>query len=200
MAGRKLKDALLTVGELAQSPGTELYTELCIRQQVSLSKDPYGIYSICFTGDAQQLAVGFGNGAVQVLNPEKGTVIRELSPGHRARQAVTAMSYFPKHWNILVTAGADGIISVYNTDTGWEALTINGTVGFSGFLQLSTDLVIREGQGGQMGTRRLHTSRAKADGETETPPNSRPNNPSEMGVTVKTGPRQEHQRPGAPFP
>ncbi|XP_060707141.1 uncharacterized WD repeat-containing protein all2124-like [Hemiscyllium ocellatum] len=120
MAGRKLKEALLKVGELAPSPGPEL----CIRQQVYLSKDPYGIYSICFSRDAQQLAVGFGNGAVQVLNPETGTVIRELSPGHRARQAVTAMSYFPKHSNILVTAGADGIISVYNTDTGWQAVTI----------------------------------------------------------------------------
>ncbi|XP_038644672.1 WD repeat-containing protein wdr-5.2-like [Scyliorhinus canicula] len=60
----------------------------------------------------------------QLLNAETGIVAAKLCPGHRTRQAVTAMNYYPHHLNLLVTAGADGIITVFNTDTGWEAVEI----------------------------------------------------------------------------
>ncbi|XP_041069626.1 uncharacterized WD repeat-containing protein all2124-like [Carcharodon carcharias] len=126
MAHRKLQEAILAAEGLwvseESSEGQDVYTELCVRQRVCLSKDSSGIYSIQFSPDAQQLAVGFGNGAIQVLNAATGIVASELSPGHRTRQAVTAMRYYPKHINILMTAGADGIISIYNTQTGWQVV------------------------------------------------------------------------------
>ncbi|XP_078064461.1 coronin-like protein cor-1, partial [Mustelus asterias] len=126
MARRKLKEAILAAEELrlCEEPcvNQDVYTELCVRQRVFLSNDAAGIYSVRFSPDAQQLAVGFGNGAVQLVNAQTGVVVAKLSPGHRTRQAVTAMNYYPKHRNILVTAGADGIITIYNSDTGWQVI------------------------------------------------------------------------------
>ncbi|XP_067882015.1 uncharacterized WD repeat-containing protein alr2800-like isoform X2 [Heterodontus francisci] len=128
MARRKLEEAILAADELSiseeNSEGHEVYTELCVRQHVFLSKDSCGIYSVQFSPDAQHLAVGFGNGAIQVLNAETGEVSSELSVGHRTRQAITAMRYYPKHVNFLVTAGADGIISAYNTETERQVVGI----------------------------------------------------------------------------
>ncbi|GCB86285.1 hypothetical protein scyTo_0026992, partial [Scyliorhinus torazame] len=69
MARRKLEEAILAAEELRtnedESDSADIYSELCVRQRVFLSKDAAGIYSVRFSPDAQHLAVGFGNGAVQ---------------------------------------------------------------------------------------------------------------------------------------
>uniref|UniRef100_UPI00398EBA41 uncharacterized WD repeat-containing protein all2124-like n=1 Tax=Pristiophorus japonicus TaxID=55135 RepID=UPI00398EBA41 len=128
MARRKLEDAISAAEELGvnaeNQPGREAHTELCVRQRVFLNKDPCGIYSLRFSPDTQHLAVGFGNGAIQILNAETGKLTSELFAGHRNREAVTAMGYYPKYANFLVAAGADGIISVYNTETGRQVAGI----------------------------------------------------------------------------
>uniref|UniRef100_A0A4W3HED5 Anaphase-promoting complex subunit 4-like WD40 domain-containing protein n=1 Tax=Callorhinchus milii TaxID=7868 RepID=A0A4W3HED5_CALMI len=136
MAGRKLKEAILAAQELAidevANEEQETWSHLHLKQRVLLSKDSHGIYSVQFSPDARQLAVGFGNGAVQVLNARTGQLFSDVFTGQRTRQAVTSLSYHPEVINLLVTAGADGIISIYNTESKKRLVNIRGGSGGDG--------------------------------------------------------------------
>nr|XP_033795413.1 serine-threonine kinase receptor-associated protein-like isoform X2 [Geotrypetes seraphini] len=92
-------------------------TRLYVRDHVPLSKDFHSIYSLHFSPNGNQLAVGFGNGAIQIVNMETGGLKSTLFSGHRTRQAVTALSYHPLSSKLLVAAGADGIISIYDIES-----------------------------------------------------------------------------------
>uniref|UniRef100_H3AGS5 Anaphase-promoting complex subunit 4 WD40 domain-containing protein n=1 Tax=Latimeria chalumnae TaxID=7897 RepID=H3AGS5_LATCH len=121
-----MEEAILASQELQNETKVEAKEEeeeeadnsfkLSVRRQVSLSKDSHGIYSVKFSPEGHHLAVGFGNGAVQIVNPESGVLVCELFPGHRTRQAITALSYHPKNKNRLVATGADGIVSIYDLE------------------------------------------------------------------------------------
>ncbi|KAG8445912.1 hypothetical protein GDO86_010635 [Hymenochirus boettgeri] len=134
MSRRRLADALLKSKELDSCEGRvdegpdremgESYSDLFVRQRIPLSKDSHGIYSLRFSPTGIQLAAGFGNGALQIINVESGTPDSLLYCGHRTRQAVTALSYHPKSQNVLIAAGADGIISVYDIKSALNVLSI----------------------------------------------------------------------------
>nr|XP_034990452.1 uncharacterized protein LOC118094305 isoform X2 [Zootoca vivipara] len=85
----------------------------CLRQ-VPLGKDAHGIYSLCFAPGGGQLAVGFGNGSVQLVDAARGLPGPSLFPGHRTRQAVTALKFHRAKPGLLLAAGADGTISTYD--------------------------------------------------------------------------------------
>ncbi|KAE8605659.1 hypothetical protein XENTR_v10015267 [Xenopus tropicalis] len=124
MSRRRLEEAILRSKELGscgesldggseeESAGT--YSDLFVRHHVPLAKDSHGIYSLRFCPNGKLLAAGFGNGAIQTVNVGGGGADVTLYSGHRTRQAVTALSYHPGSQNLLVAAGADGIISVYD--------------------------------------------------------------------------------------
>ncbi|XP_077789778.1 uncharacterized protein LOC114604519 isoform X5 [Podarcis muralis] len=85
----------------------------CLRQ-VPLGKDAHGIYSLCFAPGGGQLAAGFGNGSVQLVDASRGLPGPSLFPGHRTRQAVTALKFHRAKPGLLLAAGADGTISIYD--------------------------------------------------------------------------------------
>ncbi|XP_029452103.1 pre-mRNA-splicing factor PRP46-like [Rhinatrema bivittatum] len=123
---RRIKEAILLSKELGSSDESgdasdeeeELpHSGLCVRYHVPLSKDFHSIYSLHFSPSGKQLAVGFGNGAIQIVNMETGALESALCSGHRTRQAVTAMSYHPLSNKLLVAAGADGMISIYDIES-----------------------------------------------------------------------------------
>ncbi|XP_043939447.1 uncharacterized WD repeat-containing protein alr2800-like [Protopterus annectens] len=119
MARRRLDEAIRVSRVLSNSAVNEEnagqdFTQLCIQQHVSLSKDIHSVYSVSFSPDAPDLAVGFGNGAVQIVDAKSGSMTCELFPGHRTHLPVTALNYHPCKSQILMTVGADGIVTVYN--------------------------------------------------------------------------------------
>ncbi|CAH2245485.1 cell division cycle, cofactor of APC complex-like isoform X1 [Pelobates cultripes] len=116
MSRRRLEEAILKSRELGSSDGeeSEKYSELFVRHRVQLAKDPHSIYSLCFSPSGKQLSVGFGNGAIQILNVEDGQVDKTLYSGSRKRLPITALQYHPRSENLLVAAGADGLVSIYD--------------------------------------------------------------------------------------
>ncbi|KAM9315665.1 GATOR2 complex protein WDR24-like [Gastrophryne carolinensis] len=122
MSRRRLEEAILHSKELGSSGESieegsdedERFGELFVRHRIPLTKDLLSIYSLCFSPSAKQLAVGFGNGAIQIVNTESGSLASTLFSGHRTRQAITSLRYHPKNSNVLVAAGADGLISFYD--------------------------------------------------------------------------------------
>ncbi|KAL8206398.1 UNVERIFIED_CONTAM: hypothetical protein K2H54_002188 [Gekko kuhli] len=82
--------------------------------RVPLRKDRHGIYSLCFAPAGGQLAAGFGNGSVQLVDTATGLPGPSLFPGHHLRHAVTAVHFHRLKPSLLLAAGADGTISVYS--------------------------------------------------------------------------------------
>lgn len=132
MSRRRLEEAILRSKDLESSGESveegsdddERYGELFVRHRIPLSKDTHSIYSLRFSPSGKQLAVGFGNGAIQIVNTESGSLVSTLFSGHRTRQAITALSYHPKNNNILVGAGADGLVSFYDLQAQINVLTL----------------------------------------------------------------------------
>ncbi|KAM4694550.1 THO complex subunit 6 homolog [Discoglossus pictus] len=124
MIRRRLEEAIMKSKDL-ESSGESIdeasdeeggrYSELFVRQQMPLPMDKHSIYSLHFSPSGKQLAAGFGNGAIQIVNIETGNVDMTLFSGHRTRQAITGLSYHPRSKDLLVAAGADGIVSIYDT-------------------------------------------------------------------------------------
>ncbi|XP_069621004.1 uncharacterized WD repeat-containing protein alr2800-like [Ranitomeya imitator] len=149
MSRRRLEEAVLRSKEL-ESAGESVdegseddecgrYAELFVRRRIPLSKDLHGIFSLRFSPSGKQLAVGFGNGAIQIVNVDGGSLGGTLSPGHRTRQAVTSLSYHPKNSNILVGAGADGLISFYDIKSELNVLSLTEQENEIHALDFSTD-------------------------------------------------------------
>lgn len=62
----------------------------------------------------------------QIVNAESGGLDGTLFSGHRTRQAITSLSYHPINGSILVAAGADGLISFYDTKSQLNVLSLTG--------------------------------------------------------------------------
>ncbi|XP_018428327.1 PREDICTED: cell division cycle 20.2, cofactor of APC complex-like, partial [Nanorana parkeri] len=132
MSRRRLEEAILrskaleSSGESVEegSDDDERFGELFVRYRIPLSKDIHSIYSLRFSPDGKQLAVGFGNGAIQIVNTESGSLASSLFSGHRSRQAITALNYHPKNSNVLVGAGADGLVSFYDIQSEMNVHTL----------------------------------------------------------------------------
>lgn len=92
-------------------------SELFVRCHIPLPKDKHSIYSVQFSPDGKKLAVGFGNGGIQIVHVEEMNIKHTLFSGHRASHAVTALSFHPRsRKSLLVAAGADGIVSIYDIE------------------------------------------------------------------------------------
>ncbi|XP_056419711.1 uncharacterized protein LOC130361129 [Hyla sarda] len=133
MSRRRLEEAILR-SKVLESSGESVdegsdeeygrYAELCVRHRIPLTKDLHSLYSLRFSPSGKQLAVGFGNGAIQIVNVERGDLGRTLFSGHRTRQAITSLNYHPINANILVGAGADGLISFYDIKSELNVLSL----------------------------------------------------------------------------
>ncbi|XP_048472938.1 vegetative incompatibility protein HET-E-1-like [Rhincodon typus] len=96
----------------------EVPTQMKLRHAVPLTRDSQGIYSLAWSPDGQELIVGFGNGAIQAVNPADGKPSRDIFSGGVSRQATTCLCFHPKDPSHLIAVGAEGIVAVYDTKTG----------------------------------------------------------------------------------
>nr|XP_033795414.1 protein LST8 homolog isoform X3 [Geotrypetes seraphini] len=121
---RRIKEAILLSKELGSSDesleGSEeeedmQQTRLYVRDHVPLSKDFHSIYSLHFSPNGNQLAVGFGNGAIQVISlydTESTNVISFSEAGNE----INALD-FCLDGSVYATAGKDRHIRLYDSRT-----------------------------------------------------------------------------------
>ncbi|XP_048364646.1 WD repeat-containing protein 38-like isoform X2 [Sphaerodactylus townsendi] len=135
MAQRRLAEALQLSRDLVIvecSPDQAEWAEegscpppsLTAPHRVPLSRDSHGVYSLCFAPDGGQLATGFGNGAVQLVDALTGLPGPSLCPGHHVRHAITAVSFHRLKPGLLMAAGADGTISIYDLPSQYPVASL----------------------------------------------------------------------------
>uniref|UniRef100_A0A4W3K4S5 Polyadenylation factor subunit 2-like n=1 Tax=Callorhinchus milii TaxID=7868 RepID=A0A4W3K4S5_CALMI len=117
-AGKRLSD-------MDDPNSCESSPPLLLRRKVRLSKDHHSIYALRFSADSKRLAVGFGNGAVQLLEAETGAVQREVCQGHRTQEAAMCISFHPLQPSLLLVGSADGNLNIYDWELGSEPVTIS---------------------------------------------------------------------------
>uniref|UniRef100_A0ABM5GL35 Uncharacterized protein isoform X3 n=1 Tax=Pogona vitticeps TaxID=103695 RepID=A0ABM5GL35_9SAUR len=83
-------------------------------RRARLSHDASGIFSLAFAAGGGCVAAGFGNGAVQLADAATGAPGASLLPRSRARQAATALAFHRAQPGLLLAAGADGTLTVYD--------------------------------------------------------------------------------------
>lgn len=67
MARRRLEAAIQAGKDMnVQENSTERFSTVKLKQEIHLSREHRGIYSLQFNYDGTQLAVGFGSGCIQV--------------------------------------------------------------------------------------------------------------------------------------
>ncbi|KAM6440349.1 uncharacterized protein PHA67_022569 isoform 5-T5 [Liasis olivaceus] len=95
-------------------------------RQVPLGREAHGVYSLCFGAGGAQLAAGFGDGAVQLVDAGTGAPGPCLRPGRgrRPRQAVTALGFHRAKPGLLLAAGADGVVVLYDLRAGSAAASL----------------------------------------------------------------------------
>lgn len=85
---------------------------------VTLPLDRWGIYSVKFNSNGSHLAVGFGNGGIYIVECDKKTVVQNLANSSQRGLAVTALRYFRADDTHLMSAGANGQISLWQLNCG----------------------------------------------------------------------------------
>ncbi|XP_078690788.1 periodic tryptophan protein 2 homolog [Branchiostoma floridae x Branchiostoma belcheri] len=117
MARRRL-EAALDAGREISSPELDPFSKLSVLSHIPVQRELAGAYSLQFSLTGNQLAVGFGNGAVQLYNPENGEMTLALKKGSSRRGlAVMSLCYHPLDNGIILEAGADGNIGCWQLET-----------------------------------------------------------------------------------
>ncbi|XP_039189818.1 ribosome biogenesis protein WDR12 homolog isoform X5 [Crotalus tigris] len=94
-------------------------------RRVPLGREAHGVYSLCFGASGAQLAAGFGDGAVQLVDAGTGAPGPCLRPGRRPRHAVTALGFHRAKPGLLLAAGADGVVVLYDLSAGGAAASLS---------------------------------------------------------------------------
>nr|XP_054762705.1 uncharacterized WD repeat-containing protein alr2800-like [Lytechinus pictus] len=117
MARRRLEMAIRTGRAIdsEQKKSAGVFTKVQELISIQLDEAAMGTYSLQFSHDGDSLAVGTGNGGIKLFNSKTGAVQKILSHGDRATLPVMCLSFHPGMQDVLVSAGSDGVISLWNT-------------------------------------------------------------------------------------
>ena len=104
---------------------------------------------IAFSPDAQLLATGNQDGAVQIWDPVSGAEIRRVDGQHAA--PITALAFSPDS-AALVSISEDGVLYLWNTLSGQSVLNLQGPSFYSGAISVDGKTLVTGGQNGMIAT------------------------------------------------
>ncbi|XP_071478379.1 uncharacterized protein [Diadema antillarum] len=126
MARRRL-EAAIRAGraiDTEQRKNTGTFTKVKELVTIELGEASMGTYSLQFSHDGEVLAVGTGNGGIQLFNSRTGALSRALHRGDKAGLPVMCLSFHPGLRDVIVSAGSDGIITLWNVTTATRVETV----------------------------------------------------------------------------
>lgn len=117
-AGRRRLENAIQIGKeidscLEESDFSSSLSKISSVQDIDFG-DIGGTFCIDFSSDDQYLAVGCGNNAIQVYSVRQGKKRRPLRHGSSFGLPVTCVKFYPFNSNFLVSADAQGDITIWN--------------------------------------------------------------------------------------
>ncbi|PIK57708.1 putative guanine nucleotide-binding protein subunit beta-2-like 1 [Apostichopus japonicus] len=126
MARRRLEAAIRVGKEIDHQQTTEndLFKGIKTLGMASMEEKMMGVYSLQFSMEGDQLAVGCGNGSIILLNSRTGAVLKNLHQGSMAELPVLSLAYHPSKPSTLLSAGSNGCISLWDLVSSREVDTV----------------------------------------------------------------------------
>ncbi|XP_071815259.1 uncharacterized protein [Apostichopus japonicus] len=126
MARRRLEAAIRVGKEIDHQQTTEndLFKGIKMLGMASMEEKMMGVYSLQFSMEGDQLAVGCGNGSIILLNSRTGAVLKNLHQGSMAELPVLSLAYHPSKPSTLLSAGSNGCISLWDLVSSREVDTV----------------------------------------------------------------------------
>ncbi|KAJ8037548.1 Guanine nucleotide-binding protein subunit beta-5b [Holothuria leucospilota] len=126
MARRRLEAAIRAGKEIdsQQKRENESFRKISESHSVSLDEKMMGVYSLQFSLDSTQLAVGCGNGGIVLIDSKAGRVSKSLHQGSAAELPVLSLAFHPSKQTTLLSAGANGCVSFWDLTDAREVDTV----------------------------------------------------------------------------
>lgn len=113
---RRLEDALQVGREIdSQKPSDSSLNGVTEIREVDFG-DIVGVYSLNFSSDGKLLAVGCGNGAIQVYSVPNDKKHRPLKHGSYIGLPVMCVRFHPFNSERLLTGGSDGVLTSWDLE------------------------------------------------------------------------------------
>jgi WD40 repeat protein len=81
-----------------------------VKKEISVHSTYSGVYSLQFSHDTDLLAVGYGNGAIEVFNSSTGERVSCLRKSRHGGMPIMSLRFNPIEKDILMAAGSEGIV------------------------------------------------------------------------------------------
>jgi len=140
----------------ALEKGIELkddFTEHVVKKEISVHHTYTGVYSMQFSLDTEQLAVGYGNGAIEIFNSTTGERVSCVRKSRYGGLPIMCLRFNPIEKGILLGAGSEGMVvsckledqscTDFIRERGNEINTIDFSVDGMRFATAGRDLSIR---------------------------------------------------------
>ncbi|XP_033108088.1 vegetative incompatibility protein HET-E-1-like [Anneissia japonica] len=124
MARRRL-EAAIQAGRAIEKSEEGLFSDLKNSMEIKINEYYMGVYSLQFSLDGSALAVGCGNGAINLYNSSTGEMTRNLNKGTKSGLPIMSLNFHPFKHDLMVSADCDGNIKLWNIDTCKSMAVIN---------------------------------------------------------------------------
>ncbi|XP_046567483.1 uncharacterized WD repeat-containing protein all2124-like [Haliotis rubra] len=111
---KRLEDAL----EAGKAMDKGEFTKVEVLKEVKLDATLGGVFAVRYSYDGEMLAVGFRNGAIQLLSSRTGKMIKEIRKTRHGGYAVMCMQFHTKEHHILLASTSEGYVYACNTEDG----------------------------------------------------------------------------------
>jgi len=94
----------------------EDFTENTVKKEISVHHTYTGVYSMQFSPDTDLLAVGYGNGAVEIFNSTTGERISCVRKSRYGGLPIMCLRFNPIEPKVLLGAGSEGMVVACNLE------------------------------------------------------------------------------------
>ncbi|XP_064608656.1 uncharacterized WD repeat-containing protein all2124-like [Liolophura sinensis] len=86
--------------------------------QIKILDEKQGVFSLQFSYDGELLAIGYGNGAVELRNPLTGELVKELRKSRYGGYQVMCIRFNPKNPDLFFATTSEGMVYSCNIKDG----------------------------------------------------------------------------------